>query len=48
MFVVANILQPLIDIADAILTFFHDDLSFGWGMSIVAMTVVVRAWPSCR
>jgi YidC/Oxa1 family membrane protein insertase len=42
MFVVANILQPLIDIADAILTFFHDNLSFGWGMSIVAMTVVVR------
>ena len=42
MFVVANILQPLIDIADSILTFFHDELSFGWGMSIVAMTVVVR------
>jgi YidC/Oxa1 family membrane protein insertase len=42
MFIVANILQPLIDVADAILTFFHDELSFGWGMSIVAMTVVVR------
>jgi YidC/Oxa1 family membrane protein insertase len=42
MFVFANILQPLIDAADAILNFFHDQLSFGWGMSIVAMTVVVR------
>jgi YidC/Oxa1 family membrane protein insertase len=42
MFVVANILQPLIDIADWILTFFHDDLGFGWGMAIVGMTVVVR------
>jgi YidC/Oxa1 family membrane protein insertase len=35
-------LQPLIDAADAILLFFHDQLAFGWGMSIVAMTVVVR------
>jgi YidC/Oxa1 family membrane protein insertase len=42
MFVPANILQPLIDVADAILVFFHDQLSFGWGMSIVAMTVAVR------
>jgi YidC/Oxa1 family membrane protein insertase len=42
MLVFANILQPLIDIADAILNVFHDELSFGWGMSIVAMTVVVR------
>jgi YidC/Oxa1 family membrane protein insertase len=38
----ANVLQPLIDGADALLVFFHDNLSFGWGMSIVAMTVVVR------
>ncbi len=42
MLVYANVLQPLIDIADAILLFFHDQLSFGWGMSIVAMTVAVR------
>ena len=42
MLVFANILQPLVDIADAILNFFHDQLSFGWGMSIVAMTIVVR------
>ena len=42
MLVFANVLQPLIDIADGILTFFHDQVGFGWGMSIVAMTVAVR------
>jgi YidC/Oxa1 family membrane protein insertase len=42
MFIPANVLQPLIDVADAILLFFHDQLGFGWGMSIVAMTVAVR------
>ncbi len=40
--VVANVLQPLIDAADAILMFLHDDAGFGWGMSIVGMTVIVR------
>jgi YidC/Oxa1 family membrane protein insertase len=39
----ANILQPLIDVFEHILTFFHDSVGFGWGMSIIAMTVVVRA-----
>jgi YidC/Oxa1 family membrane protein insertase len=39
----ANILQPLIDIADAVLNFFHDDVGFSWGMSIIALTVVTRA-----
>jgi YidC/Oxa1 family membrane protein insertase len=38
----ANILQPLIDVADAVLNFFHDDLGFGWGPSIVALTFVTR------
>jgi YidC/Oxa1 family membrane protein insertase len=38
----ATVLQPLIDAADAILLFLHDDLGFGWGMSIVGMTVIVR------
>jgi YidC/Oxa1 family membrane protein insertase len=39
----ANILQPLIDIADAVLQFFHDDVGLSWGMSIIALTVVTRA-----
>jgi len=38
----ANILQPLIDVAEVVILFFHDDLGFGWGMSIVALTVVTR------
>jgi YidC/Oxa1 family membrane protein insertase len=41
-FVLANIFQPLIDFFEWILLRFHD-LGLGWGMSIIAMTVVVRA-----
>lgn len=39
----ANILQPLIDVANAILKFFHDSAGLSWGMSIIALTVFVRA-----
>ncbi len=42
MIVIANVLQPLIDVANAILVFFHDQVGFGWGMSIIALTVTVR------
>jgi YidC/Oxa1 family membrane protein insertase len=38
---VANILQPLIDVAESALVFFHD-LGLGWGMAIVALTVATR------
>jgi YidC/Oxa1 family membrane protein insertase len=38
----ANVLQPLIDIADAVLVFFHDNVGFSWGASIVALTFVTR------
>jgi YidC/Oxa1 family membrane protein insertase len=38
----ADVLRPLEDAAEAILTFLHDDAGFGWGMSIVGMTVIVR------
>src|SRR3954469_21259499 len=38
----ANILQPLIDVADAVLNWFHD-VGFSWGMSIILLTVVTRA-----
>jgi YidC/Oxa1 family membrane protein insertase len=41
-FVFADILQPLEDIANTILVFLHDQIGFGWGMSIVGMTVIVR------
>jgi YidC/Oxa1 family membrane protein insertase len=39
----ANILQPLIDVANAVLKFFHDNAGLSWGMSIVALTVCTRA-----
>jgi YidC/Oxa1 family membrane protein insertase len=43
MFVPANIFQPLIDVFDAVIKFFHNSVGFGWGLSIVALTVCVRA-----
>jgi YidC/Oxa1 family membrane protein insertase len=39
----ANIFQPLIDLFDAVLVFFHDTIGFSWGFSIIALTVCVRA-----
>jgi YidC/Oxa1 family membrane protein insertase len=42
MLVIANFLQPLIDVNDAILKFFHDDIGLGWGFSIIGLTIVVR------
>jgi YidC/Oxa1 family membrane protein insertase len=40
---VANILQPLIDIANSVLQFFHDDVGLSWGGAIIALTVCTRA-----
>jgi YidC/Oxa1 family membrane protein insertase len=39
----ANILQPLIDVANAVLQFFHDSAGLSWGMSIIALTICTRA-----
>jgi len=39
----ADILQPIEDAAEAVLTFFHDDAGLSWGTSIIALTIVVRA-----
>ncbi len=41
-FVLANIFQPIIDVFEQVLLFFHDNVGFGWGASIIAMTIVVR------
>jgi YidC/Oxa1 family membrane protein insertase len=41
--VFANILQPLVDFFEGILKFFHESLGLGWGTSIVALTILVRA-----
>jgi YidC/Oxa1 family membrane protein insertase len=42
-FISANVIQPLIDAVDAILVFFHDNVGLSWGLSIIALTIVVRA-----
>lgn len=39
---VANILQPLIDVAESVIVFFHDSVGFGWGSAIVALTFATR------
>src|SRR5437588_155134 len=43
MLLTANIFQPLIDVFEAVLKFFHNNVGVSWGLSIVLLTVVVRA-----
>src|SRR2546421_1067425 len=42
MFVIANVLQPLIDVNESITKFFHDTVGLGWGPSIIGLTCVIR------
>jgi YidC/Oxa1 family membrane protein insertase len=39
----ATFLQPLVDVNDAILKFWHDTVGVSWGVAIIGLTVVVRA-----
>src|SRR5215218_10102545 len=39
----ANIFQPLVNVFEALLKFFHDDIGLGWGLAIVALTVLIRS-----
>jgi YidC/Oxa1 family membrane protein insertase len=39
---IANVLQPLIDVAHEILKFWHDTVGLSWGGAIIGLTVVVR------
>jgi YidC/Oxa1 family membrane protein insertase len=43
MLITANIFQPLIDVFEAVLKFFHNSVGVPWGWSIVLLTVVIRA-----
>ncbi len=43
MLLTANIFQPLIDVFEAVLKFFHNSVGVPWGWSIVLLTVVIRA-----
>jgi YidC/Oxa1 family membrane protein insertase len=38
----ANPLQPLIDVCEQVLLFFHDTVGVGWGFSIILLTISVR------
>jgi YidC/Oxa1 family membrane protein insertase len=40
--VFANVLQPLIDLTEAVMVFIHDNVVASWGLSIIGLTVVVR------
>jgi YidC/Oxa1 family membrane protein insertase len=40
--VFATPLQPLVDAADALLLFLHDNVGLNWGLSIIGLTVIVR------
>jgi YidC/Oxa1 family membrane protein insertase len=40
--IIANIFQPLIDAADALILFLHDQVGLSWGWAIVGLTVIVR------
>src|ERR671935_3230728 len=39
----ATFIQPLVDLNDAILKFWHDDVGVSWGVAIIGLTFVVRA-----
>jgi YidC/Oxa1 family membrane protein insertase len=41
--ITANILQPLVDVFETILKFFHDTVGASWGLSIILLTIAVRA-----
>ena len=43
MLVLANIFQPLIDVFESVLKFFHNSVGVPWGWSILLLTVCVRA-----
>jgi YidC/Oxa1 family membrane protein insertase len=40
--VFANPLQPLIDVCEQVLLFFHDTVGTGWGFAIILLTITVR------
>ena len=43
MLLTANIFQPLIDVFEAVIKFFHNSIGVPWGWAIVLLTVVIRA-----
>jgi YidC/Oxa1 family membrane protein insertase len=39
----SNPLQPLINVFESVLVFFHDHVGLSWGFAIVALTITIRA-----
>jgi YidC/Oxa1 family membrane protein insertase len=39
----ANVFQPLINVFEAILKVFHDNIGLGWGLAIIALTLLIRS-----
>jgi YidC/Oxa1 family membrane protein insertase len=39
----ANIFQPLVNVFDAILGVFYDDVGLGWGLAVIALTLLIRS-----
>src|SRR3954454_18023966 len=39
---IQSIFQPLIDVANSVLTFFHDSVGVSWGVAIILLTIVTR------
>jgi YidC/Oxa1 family membrane protein insertase len=37
------VIQPLIDVFEEVLVFFHDSVGLSWGFAIIALTVTIRA-----
>jgi len=40
--IIETILSPVIAVFQAVILFFHDTIGIGWGLAIIALTVVVR------
>src|SRR3954465_839426 len=39
----ANVFQPLINVFEATLKVFHDHVGLGWGLAIIALTLLIRS-----
>jgi YidC/Oxa1 family membrane protein insertase len=42
-FTLANIFQPLVDVFNSVIVFIHDTIGASWGLSIILLTIGVRA-----
>jgi YidC/Oxa1 family membrane protein insertase len=40
--IIQDTFQPLIDVFESVLSFFHDSIGLPWGWSIIALTIAVR------